>query len=95
MLPQCGAAEAPKDQVLIQVVTGVLDGHVPEETAVRPQDGVRPGLHLPPHPDHGPHSPVVGPGASEWKKVHQHVLWYHRQQGRHNLPVLIQSFQDR
>ena len=34
MFPQGGAAEAPNDQVTIQVVPGVLDGHVPEEMTV-------------------------------------------------------------
>ena len=30
MFPQSGAAEASKDQIIIQVVPGVPDGHVPE-----------------------------------------------------------------
>ena len=42
MFPRSGAAEALKDQVMIRVVPGVLDGHVPEETTVRLQDVVHP-----------------------------------------------------
>ena len=38
MFPQSGAVEAPKDQVMIQVLHGVPDGHVPEETTFCPQN---------------------------------------------------------
>ena len=34
MFPLGGATEAPKDQVVIWVVSGVPYGHVPEETAL-------------------------------------------------------------
>ena len=46
MFPQSGAVEAPKDQVMIQVVPGVLDRHIPEDTEFRPQDVVCPGPYL-------------------------------------------------
>ena len=35
MFPQSSAAEAPKDQVMIQVVPGIQDKHVPKETTIR------------------------------------------------------------
>ena len=35
MFPQSGAAEVTKDQVMIPVVPGVQDGHVPKETTAR------------------------------------------------------------
>ena len=56
MFPHSGTAEAPRDQVMIQVVTGFLDGHVTEETTVRIQDIVRPGPHLPHHIEHDLHT---------------------------------------
>ena len=63
MLPQSCATEAPKDQVMIRVVPGVLDRHVPEETMVRLQDVVHPGPHLSHNIDHAPHLFILVPGA--------------------------------
>ena len=63
MFPHSGAAEAPKDQVMIQVVPGVQDGHVPKETTVRLQDVVRPGPHLPTNTKHDLHPFFLVPGA--------------------------------
>ena len=63
MFPQSGAVEALKDQVMIRVLPGVLDGHVPEETTVRLQDVVHPGPHLPHNIDHAPHLFISVPGA--------------------------------
>ena len=66
MFPQSDAAEAPKDQVMIQVVHGVPDGHVPDNMTVRIQDVVRPGPHLPHHSDHDPHPLVLVPGGGTY-----------------------------
>ena len=63
MFPQSGTAEAPKDQVMIQVVTEFLYGHITEETTVRIQDVVRPGPHLPHHLEHAPHPFILVPRA--------------------------------
>ena len=63
MFPQSGDAEAPNDQVMIRVVPGVQDGHVPKDTTVRLQDIVRPVPHLHPHPEHAPHPFFLVPGA--------------------------------
>ena len=65
MFPQSDAAEAPKDQVMIQVVPGVSDRHVPDNMTVRIQDVVRPGPHLPHHSDHDPHPLVLVPGGGD------------------------------
>ena len=48
MLPQGGAVEEPKDQVMIRVLPGIPGGHIYEDTEVRPQVVVRPGPHPPP-----------------------------------------------
>ena len=40
---------------MIRIVVGVLDGHVPEETTVSPQDIVRPGPYRFPPPNHCHH----------------------------------------
>ena len=63
MFPQGGTVEAPNDQVMIQVVPGVPDGHVPEEMTVGLQDLVRPGPHLSPHSYHALHHFVLVPGS--------------------------------
>ena len=61
VLPHGGAAEAPQDQVMVWVMPGVPDGHVPKETVIRPQDVIRPGPQLPPQPYHDPRPPVTTP----------------------------------
>ena len=55
MFPQIGATEAPKDQVIIQVVPGFQDRHVTKDTTFRLQDVVCLGPHLPTNPDNDPH----------------------------------------
>ena len=62
MFPQSGAVEAPKYQVMIQVVPGVLDVHVPEETTFHTQDVVHPGPHLSQNIDHDLHLFISVPG---------------------------------
>ena len=52
---QGGAVEAPQDNVMILVVHGVLDRHVPEEMEVRNQGIFCSEQHLPLQPDHAPH----------------------------------------
>ena len=47
MLPQDHAAEAPKEQVVVQVMPGVPEGEILEQTAVCTKDVVRLGPHLP------------------------------------------------
>ena len=46
VLPLGNAAEAPKDQVIVCVVPGVLYGHILEQTAVCTKNLVRLGPHL-------------------------------------------------
>ena len=66
--------EAPKDQVMIRVVSGVLGRNFLEETEVLPQDIVCPVIHLPPHPCHAPCYPLADTGALAQKKVRQHII---------------------
>ena len=94
MLPQGGAVEEPKDQLMIQFMIVVPGGHIPEETVVRPQDVVHPGPHLPPQPDHTPHTNLLCPGPSERKKVLQNVFDYHRFQRHRNFLIPSVSFGD-
>ena len=63
MLPHGGAAEALKDQVMIQVLPGVLDGHVTEKIMVHIQDIVRPDPHLSHNLDHASNPFISVPGA--------------------------------
>ena len=63
MLPQSGAVEAPKDQVMIRVVPGFPGVHVTKETKVRLQYVVSPRPHIPPYPEHAPHPFVSVTGA--------------------------------
>ena len=51
-----------------------LDGHVPEETAVSPQDVVRPGPYCLPPSHHGPRPPFSSPLPLPRKEVRHHVL---------------------
>ena len=42
-------------------MTGAPDGHISEETAIRPQDVIRLGPHLPPLPNHAPRRLIPAP----------------------------------
>ena len=57
-----GAAEVSKDQVVIQVMTGIPDGHAPEEEAVHAQDTVLLLLYLHPQMEHTPGPDAQVPG---------------------------------
>ena len=63
MFPQSGATEAPTDQVMIQVVPGVQDRHVPKDTMFPVEDVVRPVPHLPHNIDNAPHPFLLVPGS--------------------------------
>ena len=76
MFPHSGAAEAPKDQVMIQVVPGVPDGHVHKDTMVCLQDIVRLVPHLSTHPEHDPHSFFLVPGAWVRMEALQNILQF-------------------
>ena len=74
MLPQGGAVEAPKYQVMIRVVNGLPDKHVYKEMVVCPRDLFHPGTHLPHQLEYSPHSPAAVTGVSVQKKALQHIL---------------------
>ena len=74
VLPQGGAADAPKYQVIIWIVHGVPGIHLTKYTAVRTQDVVCLGVHPPPYPYPTPRPPVSFPRALAQKKVHQNIL---------------------
>ena len=59
---------------MVRVVPRVLDCDVPEKTAVRPQDVVRPGPHLPSFSKHPPHPMIPTPPALSRQEVFRHVL---------------------
>ena len=59
---------------MVRVVPRVLDGDIPKEKAIRPQDVVRPGLHLPSSPKHSPRPPIPTPPEFPWKEMLVHVL---------------------
>ena len=69
MLPQGGVVGSLKDHVVIQVMTGVPDGYVYEETEVCPKDVIRPGTHLQNQAQHTPRPTISDPGSSLRKKV--------------------------
>ena len=79
--------EAHKDQVVIRVVPGVPDRHVPEEAAIHPQDVVHTGTHPPPQTDHDSRPSVASPGALVRKEVIQLVLQSLRFQSHHDLLI--------
>ena len=74
MLPKGGAAEAPKDQIMIQFVPGVPDERITEETVVHSKDVVHTRPHLPTQTNHTTHPTYAVPGALERKKLNQHIL---------------------
>ena len=61
LFPQGGAAEAYKDQVMVRVMPGVLDGYIPKYTTIRPLGVICKEPYLPPRPDHAPLPPVLAP----------------------------------
>ena len=95
MLPQVGAVESPKNQIVIRVVYGVSDGHVTEYMTICNQDVVRPGPYLPPHPYHTSCPPIPGTGVLVRTEVSQHILQSCCCQGHHNFRVLLCSFRYR
>ena len=54
---------------MVRVVPRVPDGNISEDTAVRPQDVVRPGPHFPSVPKHPPYPLIPTPPALSWKEV--------------------------
>ena len=80
---------------MIRVVPGVPYGQVPEETTVRPQGVVHPGLQLPPQLDHTSCLPVPGPGVPAQTKVSKHILQYRRFQSRRKFLIPLRSFRAR
>ena len=66
VFPQGGAVEAPKDKVMIRVLHGVPDGHVPEETTFCPQNYIFvEQVHV------GPHA-KLGSLLDPWVPPHRH-----------------------
>ena len=53
---------------------GVLDGYIPEETAIRPQNVIHLGPNLPPLPDHYPRPPVPTPCAPVREEVRRYIF---------------------
>ena len=47
VFPKGDAVEAPHDNVMISVVTWVLDGDVQKQRLVLPYEVFHPGMHLP------------------------------------------------
>ena len=77
---QGGAMEASKDQVVVQVMPGFLEVHIPKDTTICPYDVTRPGPHLLPRPDHDPRPPVPAPRAPAREELFQHVIQSFRSQ---------------
>ena len=59
---------------MVWVVPRVPDGDVSKETAIRPQDIVRPGPHLPPLSYTNPCPPVPSPWSPTWLEVRRHIF---------------------
>ena len=69
-----GSTEAPQEQVVVCVVTCILEHYVLEQTTVYAQDVVGPGAQLPAAPVHGPCAVVIKPRLVPWEEVAAHVL---------------------
>ena len=74
MLPQGHATEAPKDQVVVGVVTGVPDGQILKQTVLQINDVLRPGPHHFSTADHDPCLAVPIPQHFVREEVLNHVL---------------------
>ena len=74
MLPQIHDVEEPQYHVVVGVVPGIPDGHILEQTMVRPKEVVRTGPHLPSVTDHAPHSYVLRSGNHARKGVSIHII---------------------
>ena len=59
---------------MVRVMPRVLDGDIPEKTAVRPQDVVRLGPHLPSVLKYPPRPPIPTPPDLLRQEVFRHVL---------------------
>ena len=70
---------------MVRVLPRVPDGDIPEETAVRPQDVIRPGPHLPSLSDHPPRPPVPTPSGLLWQEVPHQVFHPLRRQRRRDV----------
>ena len=84
-----GSIEEPQEQVVVCVVTCILERYVLEQTTVCAQDVVGPGAHLPAAPVNGPCAVVIKPRLVPWEKVAAHVLQALLHQGRCNTLVPI------
>ena len=74
LFPLGGAAKAAQNHIVIGVVPWISNRHVPEETAVCPQDVIRPEPEYLPLPYHAPRPPFPAPFALARKELCGHVL---------------------
>ena len=84
-----GSAEAPQDQVVVRVVTCILDRHVMEQMTVCSQDIAGPVAHLPDALVHLPCLDALQPRLVMWEEVSLHALQSLLHHGRHNPLVLL------
>ena len=83
--------EAPQKQVVVCVVSRVLDQYVLEQTTVSVQDVVGTGEHLPSAPELGPCVAILQPRLVTWEEVDTHVLQVILRQGHCNPFVLLSA----
>ena len=74
VLPQGHAAEATRDQVVVGVVPGVLDGHILEQTTLHPKDVVHPEPYLISTTDLSPRTSISHPRELVRVEVLHHIL---------------------
>ena len=74
MLRLGGALEALQEHILVCVLPGFLEGYVPEQTAVCPQNIIFPGKQLPTLPYHYPIKTVLRPWDAAQGGVTGYVL---------------------
>ena len=74
MLRLGGAMEAPQDHIPVSVVPGFLEGYVPEQTAVCPENIIFPRQQLPTLSYHYPIKTVLRPWDAAQGGVTGHVL---------------------
>ena len=71
---RCGAMETTQDQVMVCVVSCVLDHHVLEQTEVCNQDVVGPGAHLLFSESHASRLAVLQTKLVSWEEVTDNVF---------------------
>ena len=74
MLHQRHVVEESQYHAMVGVVPRVSDGHILEQTIIRPTDVVRPGPHLLAAMEHATHLAVLIPWKLSGKQVLHHVL---------------------